>query len=134
MAVTGKPEAARRDYEEARRLLEDKLRLRPDDDRFYGSLGAAYAGLGMKNEAIEAGRKGMELCPSSKEAWRAAFRIEDMARIYAMVGETDQAVNELDKVLSIPAEVSTAVLLADPLWAPLKNNPGFQGLIRKYSQ
>jgi tetratricopeptide (TPR) repeat protein len=133
MTVTGQPGAARRDYEEARRLLEDKLRLRPDDDRFYGSLGAAYAGLGMKKEAIEAGRKGMELCPSSKEAWRAAFRIEDMARIYAMVGETDQAVNELNKVLSIPAEISTAVLLTDPLWAPLKKDPGFQALIRKYA-
>jgi len=134
LALMGQPEPAREQYESARILLEGKLRAQPDDDRFYGSLGVAYAGLGRKKEAIEAGKKGMELCPMSKEAWRATFRMLDMARIYAMVGETDQAVNELDKVLSIPAEVSTAVLLADPLWAPLKNNPGFQGLIRKYSQ
>ena len=132
IAVTGKPDAARRDNDEARLMLEEQIRLRPDDDRYYGSLGAAYAGLGMKSEAIAAGRKGMELCPPSKEAWRATFRLEDMARIFAMVGEVDLALEHLDKVLSIPAEVSTAVLLADPFWAPLKTNPRFQALIRKY--
>jgi len=134
MAATGKPDEARRDYEEARSVLAKRLRLQQDDDRLYGSLGAAYAGLGMKKEAIEAGRKGKELCPISKEAWRGGFRLEDMARIYAMVGETDLAIRQLDEVLSIPAEISTAVLLVDPLWAPFKNNPRFQELIRKYSQ
>jgi hypothetical protein len=76
----------------------------------------------------------MALCPMTKEAWRATFRLEDMARIYAMVGEYDQAVQQLDVLLSIPAEISTAVLLVDPLWAPLKSHRGFQDLIRKYGR
>ena len=74
LALIGQPEAARRAYDAARKLLEDKLRSQPDDDRYYGSLGAAYAGLGRRKEAVEAGKKGMELCPPSKEAWRATFR------------------------------------------------------------
>jgi TolB-like protein/DNA-binding winged helix-turn-helix (wHTH) protein/Tfp pilus assembly protein PilF len=133
-ALRNRPDAARQDYEEARRILEDKLRAQPDDDRFFGSLGVAFAGLGLKKEAIEAGRKGLELCPMSKEAWRATFRLEDMARIYAMVGEHKKAIEQLKALLSIPAEISTAVLLIDPLWAPLKSDRGFQDLLLKYGR
>jgi TolB-like protein/Flp pilus assembly protein TadD len=134
MAFTGRAAEARQDFEASRRVLEAKVRDQPDDDRFYGSLGIALARLGFKKEAIEAGRKGMELCPMSKEAWRATFRIEEMARIYALVGEYDLAVRELDTILSVPAEVSTAVLLLDPLWAALKSHQGFQDLIKKYGR
>jgi len=94
LALTGQSEAARRSYDAARKVLEDKLRTQPDDDRYYGSLGAAYAGLGRKKEAVEAGKKGLEFCPPSKEAWRATFRVVDMARIYVMVGQYPGASQE----------------------------------------
>jgi serine/threonine protein kinase/tetratricopeptide (TPR) repeat protein len=132
LALTGQSGSARRHYDSARIMLEDKLRTQPDDDRFHGSLGVAYAGLGRKKEAIEAGRKGIELMPMSKEAWRATYRFEDMARIFVMVGEYEEAIKKLDFLLSVPAEVSIAGLLNDPTWAPLRNHPGFQELIRKY--
>ena len=134
LALLGQPEAARRAYDAARKLLEDKLRSQPDDDRYYGLLGAVYAGLGRRKEAVEAGKKGMELCPPGKEAWRATFRMADMARIYVMVGEPGEAIKQLDHLLSVPAEISTYALENDPTWAPLKASAGFQDLIRKYSR
>jgi len=134
LASMGQPEAARRAYDAARQLLEDRLRSQPDDDRYYGSLGAAYAGLGRKKEAIEAGKKGMDLCPPGKEAWRATFRVADMARIYVMVGDPAEAIRQLDNLLSVPGEISTYALQNDPTWAPLKASAGFQDLIRKYSR
>jgi tetratricopeptide (TPR) repeat protein len=134
LASMGQPEAARRAYDAARKLLEDKLRSQPDDDRYYGSLGAAYAGLGRRKEAVEAGKKGMELCPPSEEAWRATFRMTDMARIYVMVGDPGEAIKLLDHLLSVPAEISTYALQNDPTWAPLKASAGFQDLLRKYSR
>jgi len=134
LALLGQPEAARRSYDAARKILEGKLRTQPDDDRYYGSLGAAYAGLGRRKEAVEAGKKGMELCPPKKEAWRATFRMTDMARIYVMVGEPGEAVKQLDYLLSVPAEISTYALQHDPTWAPLKASAGFQDLLRKYSR
>jgi Flp pilus assembly protein TadD len=134
LALLGQPEAARRAYDAARKILEGKLRTQPDDDRYYGSLGAAYAGLGRRKEAVNAGKKGMELCPPKKEAWRATFRMIDMARIYVMVGEPGEAIRQLDYLLSVPAEISTYALQNDPTWAPLKASPGFQDLIRKYSR
>jgi serine/threonine protein kinase/Flp pilus assembly protein TadD len=134
LALLGQPEAARRAYDAARMILEGKIRTQPDDDRYYGSLGAAYAGLGRRKEAVEAGKKGMELCPPSKEAWRATFRMTDMARIYVMVGEPAEAIKLLDHLLSVPAEISTYALQNDPTWAPLKASAGFQDLFRKYSR
>jgi tetratricopeptide (TPR) repeat protein len=132
LALMGQSESSAQQFDLARRMLEDKIRAQPEDDRYYGSLGIAYAGLGRKQEAIEAGRKGMELCPMTKEAWRATYRIEDMAHIYTMLGEYEEAVKNLDFLLSVPAEVSVASLLSDPTWTPLRNHPGFQELIRKY--
>jgi tetratricopeptide (TPR) repeat protein len=134
LSLMGQPEPARRAYDAARKMLEDKLRTQPGDDRYYGSLGVAYAGLGRKEEAIAAGRKGMELCPPSKEAWRATFRREDMARIYVMVGEYEEALRQLDALLSVPAEISTYTLQTDPTWAPLRTSRGFQDLVRKYTR
>lgn len=128
----GQSESAHRYYNSARTLLEGKVRTQPDDDRFHGSLGVAYAGLGRKKEAIESGKKGIELCPMSKEAWRAAFRVEDMARIFVMVGEHEEAIKKLDFLLSVPAEISVPGILADPTWAQLRNHPDFQELIRKH--
>ena len=132
LALMSQSESAVHQYDSARRMLEDKVRAQPDDDRYYGSLGIACAGLGLKQKAIEAGMRGMELCPMTKEAWRATYRIEDMARIYTMVGEYKEAVKKLDFLLSVPAEVSIAGLLSDPTWAPLRNYPDFQELIHKY--
>jgi len=134
LALMGQSESARGQYETARILLEAKLRAQPDDDRFYGSLGVAYAGLDRKKEAIDAGQKGMQLCPMSKEAWRATFRMLDMARIFVMVGESDEAVKQLDALLSMPAEISVTALQIDPTWTPLKNHQGFRDLIRKYGR
>jgi tetratricopeptide (TPR) repeat protein len=134
LAQMGQSDTARQAYDAARKMLEDRVRTQLDDDRYYGSLGTAYAGLGRKKEAIEAGKKGMALCPPSKEAWRAAFRREDMARIYVMVGEYEEALAQLDSVLSVPAEISTYALQTDPTWAPLRTSKGFQDLIRKYGR
>jgi len=130
----GESEGARRAYDAARKTLEDRLRAKPDDDRYCGSLGVAYAGLGRRKEALEAGKKGMELCPPGKEAWRATFRAMDLARIYVMVGDSGEAIKQLGSLLSSPAEISAAALLTDPTWAPLKASPGFQELVRKYGR
>jgi tetratricopeptide (TPR) repeat protein len=134
LAVTGERDAALHQYDAARVLLEKRLGAQPDDDRLLGALGVVYAGLGRRQEALEAGKKGVDLMPMSKEAWRAAYRVEDMARIFMMVGEHEEAIKNLDFLLSIPAEVSIAGLLNDPTWAPIQDSAGFQALVRKYRQ
>jgi hypothetical protein len=67
--------------------------------------------------------------PVAKEAYRGAFRVEEMARIYAMVGERDAAVEQLEYLMSIPLDLAAPGLRLDPAWDSLRDHPRFQKLI-----
>ncbi len=118
-------------YDSARSILETKVKESPEDARFHSSLGIAYAGLGRKEDAIREGKLAVELLPVSKEAMRGAYRVEDLAAIYAMVGEHDAAVEQLAHLLSIPSHISVPLLRLDPKWDVLRDNSRFQRLLKR---
>ncbi|MCK5412711.1 MAG: hypothetical protein KAJ67_11475, partial [Gemmatimonadetes bacterium] len=64
-----------------------------------------------------------------KEAWRGGYRVIDLARIYAMTGRADEAVEQLEYVMSIPADLSLWELRLDPTWDPLRGHPRFEALV-----
>ncbi len=74
----------------------------------------------------------VELLPMSKEAWGGAFRVENLARIYTMVGEYDAAIDRLESLLAVPSITAVPMLRIDPVWDPLRDNPRFQALLAKY--
>jgi TolB-like protein/Flp pilus assembly protein TadD len=119
-------------YDSARVLLELKLKEFPNDARMHSSLGITYAGLGEKDKAIKEGKRGVELLPISKEAWNGYYREVDLAKIYTMVGEYDQAIDKIDYLLSIPGELSVSFIKIDPVWKPLLSIPRFQKVLEKY--
>src|SRR5437016_7447717 len=116
-------------YDSAQGDVSRKLREQPDDPRLHSALGIAYAGLGRTREAIQEGEKAVELLPVSKEAYRGYYRAVDLARIYAMVGERDAAVAQLERLLSIPGHLTGEWLRIDPTWDPLRDHPRFQRLV-----
>jgi len=118
-------------YRAAAALLEAGIRATPDDARLHGSLGIAYAGLGRKADAISEGKRALALLPVSKEAYAGAFRVEEMARIYAMVGERDAAVEQLEYLMSIPFDLAAPGLRLDPTWDSLRDHPRFQKLVNR---
>jgi len=118
-------------YDSARVILENKIMERPEDERLHSSLGITYAGLGRKEEAIREGKLASALLPVSKEALGGIYRIEDLARIYVMVGEYDSAIDQLDFLLSRPGYMTVHVLRLDPIWAPLRGHPRFQRLLNE---
>jgi serine/threonine protein kinase/tetratricopeptide (TPR) repeat protein len=124
-----KKELAKEYYEEARSILESKIEETPDDARFHGSLGLAYAGLGRKEDAVREGKLAVELLPVSKEAMRGLFRVEDLARIYVMVGEYNAAIDQLEFLLDRPGWMSIPLLRLDPAWDPLRDHPRFKKLV-----
>jgi serine/threonine protein kinase/tetratricopeptide (TPR) repeat protein len=121
--------AERSHYESAVKLLRAKVQHFPDDPRLRSALGMAYAGLGRKADAIREAMLGVTLMPATKDAYRAAYRVEDLARTYAMVGELDAAVEQLAYLMSIPIDLAAPGLLADPTWDPLRAHAGFQRLV-----
>ncbi len=121
----------------ARIALERAVRDHPGDPRFHASLGLAYAYLDLKSEAIKEGNHAAELNPVSKDAALGPPYVLNLARIYVLVGEYEQALNQLEYLLSIPSAefiwqfVSIPLLHLDPLWDPLRGNPKFQSLLEK---
>jgi serine/threonine protein kinase/tetratricopeptide (TPR) repeat protein len=121
---------ARTYFESARTLLEKELKFRPDDERYHSALGIIYAGLGRKEDAIREAEHGLSLLPVEKEAWRGTFRLADLARVHAMAGDSDKAVELLQHLLAVPSEFSPHMLRLHPAWKSLRGNPKFEELIR----
>jgi TolB-like protein/regulator of sirC expression with transglutaminase-like and TPR domain len=128
----GDHEAARRDFTEAAASLERLATAAPDDERYRGVLGLAYAGLGRPEDALREARRGVELMPVEREAWRGAIRRGELAAVHAWVGNTDSAVAHLGALLSRPGEITTYQLRNDPTWDPLLGEPAFERLVARY--
>jgi len=125
----GKNEPAKKYYDKARSILESKMEKMPKDKRLHGWLGIAYAGLGCKEDAVRQGKLAVETAPVNNHAIMYPFRIEELARIYVMVGEYDKAIEKLENLMSIPGPFSIHHLRLDPAWDPLRNHPRFKKLI-----
>ena len=128
----GQGAMARTAYDSARVMIEAQLQEDPADSRYHSALGLVYAGLGRRQEAVQAGRKGVELLPISQEALRGYARELDLAKIYVMVGEHDLALERIEYLLSIPGELSVSLLRLEPVWEPLREHPRFQALVAEY--
>jgi serine/threonine-protein kinase len=121
--------AVRAAYESAAAILEGLIAEQPGDARYHSELGVAYAGLGREVEAIREGKRAVELLPVSRDAlWGRAFA-DNLAWIYVTLGRHDDALEQLEFVLSLPAgPVTPSWLPVDPAWDPLRDLPRFQRL------
>ncbi len=118
-------------YDTARIKMESLIRKFPEDSRFHSALGIAYAGLGRKQDALREGEMATQQLPVSREAYRGAYRMLDLAQIYTIIGEQDTAIQKLEFLLSIPSMTSKPYLRLDPTWVSLRNNPKFQKLLEE---
>ena len=107
---------------------------RPDDADLHLALGFAYAGLGRKPEAVAEGERAVALMPVSKDALTGPDMLASQAQLYVRVGQPDQAIALIGRLLSISngAPLSSALLQLDPAWDPLRDDPRFKALLLKY--
>jgi TolB-like protein/Flp pilus assembly protein TadD len=133
-SLQGDPERARIHYDSARAYLEARIREEPEDARLYRSLGVAYAGLGLAEEAVRTAKRAVDLMPVRKDAVRGPEAVEGLARVYTMTGDYDAAVEQLKALLSVPSYYSLPLLRIDPAWEPLRNHPDFRALMEGYGE
>jgi TolB-like protein/Tfp pilus assembly protein PilF len=132
--LAGDIAAARATYQKAiessRGELESDSAFEPYD---HAVLGGAYAGLGDAASAIAEGEKAMALLPSSKNPEFGPDLENEMAHIYAQLGDADHAIPMLKRLLRTPHAAATfltpATLRLDPIWDPICNDPRFQELM-----
>jgi TolB-like protein/Flp pilus assembly protein TadD len=129
----GDKEKARIAYEHARAVAEKLVREAPQDSARHGQLGIVLAALGQKEEAINEGKRAVELLPESQDAFDGPQGTASLAQIYAWTGEFDEAFRLLDHLLDVPNGLTVPMLKLEPMWDPLRKDPRYQALIDKYS-
>jgi tetratricopeptide (TPR) repeat protein len=131
----GNVAASRAAYEQAVRQLTQELRAVSKDSgpeaTIHSLLGVAYAGLGNAAGAVSEGRKGIALQPTSEDPFEGPEREEQMAQIYALLANADEAIPILQRLAhtSAPTEIVPTLLQINPIWDPIRNDPRFQELV-----
>jgi len=117
----------------AREFLESRRNNSPGDPANHAALGWAYALVGEKELAIEAGERAVELLPVTADAMAGHSYLVRLAKIYAWVDEPYRAVKTIEKALRTPGWITVATLNLDPDWDPIREDPRFRELLRIHS-
>jgi TolB-like protein/Tfp pilus assembly protein PilF len=130
--LAGQKAAANPECEQARVLLEAQLaERRPEDHTTASELAWIYVCLGRNADALRLAREAVEAEPIEKDWFVGTDFLVGLAQIEAHSGESEEALKLLRQLLIIPAGefVSVARLKIDPVWDPIRNDPGFQKLL-----
>ena len=113
----------------ARGEVEKTTREQPDYAQGLAALGLIDAGLGRKDDAIQEGRRAIELVPVSKDVLDGADLILNLALIYVWTGEKDLALEQLAEAAQLPSNLNYGWLRLHPDWDLLRGHPRFEKII-----
>jgi serine/threonine protein kinase/Flp pilus assembly protein TadD len=134
----GDIESAQRYFAGARPDIEKRVRDNPDVAERHARLGLLYAYMQRKEDAIRESRRAIELEPESENAFHGPLYAANLALVYALVGEPDQAITLIERLLSTPGALSYPdypqnITLADLRlrreWDSLRSDPRFQKIL-----
>lgn len=123
---------AREAFLTAKRYAETYLSEAPNEATRHAKLAHLLALLGEKDAAIAEAKRATEILPESVDAFEGPNMTQTLAEVYALVGEQEKAIDLLDGLLSRPSSMTVAILKVVPIWDPLRNNPRFIELLKKY--
>ena len=111
------------------RAADAQLAAEPEDAQRHELYGLCLAYLGRRNEAVREGQRAVAMLPVAKNADLGAYLQHQLVRIYLLVGEPENALDQLEPLLRIPYYLSPGWLRIDPEFQPVRENPRFQKLI-----
>jgi TolB-like protein/Tfp pilus assembly protein PilF len=129
----GDDAAARTAFLQAKNILEEQLKQKPDDAGLHIQLAKLLARLGEKDAGIAEAQRATDLRPESKDAFDGPRVTEDVAQVYAIIGDNARAIELLDGLLSRPTGVTLQSLKVNPAWDPIRSDPAFLALFAKYA-
>lgn len=122
---------AKEDFGRAASILEAQIAVNPEDERFHQALGLAYAGLGRRSDAVQEAEAATELLPVERDALAGPDHLFALAAVHARLGEDDEALAILERLLTIPSLYSAGNLRNHYLLAGLKSDPAFLDLLER---
>ena len=134
----GDIESAQRYFAAARPDIEKGVRDDPTDPEHHAQVGLFYACMQRKEDAIREARRAVELKPESQDSFHGPLWAGNLALVYALLGEQDQAIALIERLLSTPGPVSwldcgASITLTELRlrweWDSLRSNPRFQKIL-----
>ena len=123
---------ARMAFLKAKDVASAQLKQSPDDARVHAQSAKVLACLGEKDAALLEAQRARELLPENKDAFGGPEITAAAAEVHAILGNNADAVKILEELLRRPSWITVEGLKADPVWDPLRNDPRFQALLKKY--
>jgi len=123
--------SAHAEAEKARQLLEERLRELPNDISSMTQLSWVYLALKRDSDAAKVARQAASLLPPEKDVVVGNQLLTGLAELEARTGARTDAIAILRRLLSVPAggSISIGRLKIDPVWDPIRKDPGFQQLL-----
>jgi len=132
--MRGDQKKAREYYTSAIDYYEKVLAQSADDLFTRSDLSLAYAALGRKEEAIREAKHAVELAPLSHNALDGPIQMRVLAEVYAQLGESEAALEELAKIVELPGGPDYGRLKFDPVWDGIRADPKFQQIMARAAQ
>jgi TolB-like protein len=130
----GRHEDAHRSMLAARPQIEAALANSIDDPRLFIALGETLAGLGEREEALDAARQALTMRPRAQDAYISLiYQLDAIVRVFVPAGAIDEAIELLDDYLGTRGAAWTIEgLLPDPRLDPIRDHPRFAALVEKH--
>ncbi len=126
----GDDDAALAHFDSAQRILIHHIAEASGDAITHAQLGLALAALGRDSDAVAEGKRALELVPQGDDSYASAAWLGNLAHIYVLIGDYENAIDTLENILRLGSSPLTrGWLLADPTLEPLRDEPGFQELM-----
>ncbi len=125
----GDTSAAQKAFTAARVIEQRNVQDQPDYAPAWGRLGLIDAALGNKDAAIQEGRRATDLLPISHDAWDGTAQLLNLAKIYAWVGETGLALDQLEQLARMPSGLTYGDVKRNPEWNALRAQPRFASIL-----
>jgi tetratricopeptide (TPR) repeat protein len=127
--IKGDAAAAQQAFEAARPLYEKEHRDDPDYGPSLCVLGMIDAALGRNQDALQEGRRALELSPLTKDSLDGADVLYFFAVTCAWAGKLDLAIEELQKLAKTPGGLTYGDALFSVNWDSLRGDPRFEEIV-----
>jgi tetratricopeptide (TPR) repeat protein len=135
--IKGDHAAALENWRQARDELEPLLKEQPEYHFLISDLALLNGALGDKTAAFDLAERGTTIVPVEKNALFGPMMIEVLARVAALTGERDRAIDSLRALLNksyagplaANPPITLALLRLDPMFDSLRTDPRFQRMI-----
>lgn len=114
---------------EAKEAVEAMLPQLDHDCRVFAALGLIYAVMGDGEAAVEAAQHAVELVPPEKDALVGPYNVLNLAEVYALLGQAEPAVEQIEYLFTIPSPIAEVDLEVRGIFDDIRDHPAFRALL-----